>query len=292
MVRDGALVTVGFDGSRCARRALDWASAELAGRRGTVRVVACYSVPVTAEPWYVPAQIDLGPVADEARRLACSAADALGRTHPSVRFETVAALGPASDQLVAEAAGSDLLVVGTHGHGPLDAWRLGSVSHRVVRHATCPVAVVPDREPGPTRGRVVVGVDSSPSAAAALAWACDEADDRDDELLVVHAWDYPYATELGSPTARDLTQVDAALQLEAAVRTARDRRRGPVEDRLVQGRTAFQLIEEARDADLVVVGSRGRGAVRSLLFGSVAQEVSARASCPTVIVNAPPQELP
>ena len=92
--------------------------------------------------------------------------------------------------------------------------------------------------------------------------------------------------------AWDLTRIDAALELEAAVRVARDRRRGPVEDRLVQGRTAFQLIEEARDADLVVVGSRGRGAVRSLLFGSVAQEVSARASCPTVIVNAPPRELP
>ena len=291
-MRHGATITVGFDGSRCARRALDWACAEVTGRDGTIRVVACFNVPVTAEPWYVPAQIDVRTIGDAAQRLASSAADALARAHPSLRFEAVAALGPATDQLVAEAAASDLLVVGTHGHGPLDAWRLGSVAHGVIRHAHCPVAVVPDREPRPARGRVVVGVDSSPATRAALEWACDEADDRDDELLVIHGWDYPYATELGSPTARDLTRVDAALVLEAAARSARDRRRGPVEERLVEGRTAFELIEDSRDADLVVLGSRGRGAVRSLLFGSVAQEVSARATCPTVIVHAGPHDLP
>ena len=259
--------------------------AEVAGRGGTIRVVACYSVPVTAEPWYVPAPRRPHRRRADARRLAPpwrvrGADPSVG----AVRAE-IAALGPAADQLVIEAAGSDLLVVGTHGHGPLDAWRLGSVAHGVIRHARCPVAVVPDREPD-HRETASSSVSTAHRRQPPLSrWACDEADDRDDELLVVHAWDYPYATELGSPTARDLTQVDAALELEAAVRSARERRRRPDEDRLVQGRTAFELIEEARDADLVVVGSRGRGAVRSLLFGSVSQEVSARASCPTVIVR-------
>ena len=285
-MRHGSTITVGYDGSRSARRALDWAAAQLAGRGGTVRVVACYGTPVMAAEWYIPAPVDVRMVGDMARQVAGSVAAELGRLHPSVTFEPIASLGPASEQLLAEAAGSDLLVVGTHGHGGFDAWRLGSVAHGVIRHASCPVAIVPDRAPQPPRGRVVVGVDGSPAAMAALRWACDEANDQDAELLIVHAWDYPYATELGSPTARDLTRIDAALELEGAVRVARDRCRGPVDDRLVRGRPGNELIEEARDADLAVLGSRGRGAMRSLLFGSVAHEVSARAACPTVIVSA------
>jgi nucleotide-binding universal stress UspA family protein len=187
--------------------------------------------------------------------------------------------------LVDAAVGSALLVVGTRGHGAFDAWRLGSVAHWVARHAPCPVVVVPDVEPRPARARVVVGIDGSAGARAAVRWASREADARAAALVVVHAWDYPYATELGSPEGRDLTRVDAALILEEAVRTAREERNGPVESRLVEGRAASELVGDGHDADLVVVGSRGRGAIRSLLFGSVSNEVSARASCPTVIVR-------
>jgi nucleotide-binding universal stress UspA family protein len=281
----GDVFTVGYDGSPSARRALNWAAAEAARRGGMVRLVACFTPPVSAEPWYVPAAVDIDRVRDDTVRHLHAAVASSEQRHPSVQFETEARVGPAAAELVDAARDSTLLVVGTRGHGSADPWRIGSVSQSVARHAPCPVAVVPEVESRPARDRVVVGIDGSISAAAALRWACREADVRDAELRIVHAWEYPYATELGTPQARDLTAVDAALLLEDSVRVARGHSNGAAEGRLVQGRTAAELVEEARDADLLVVGSRGRGAVRSLLFGSVSHEVSARASSPVVIVR-------
>ena len=146
--------------------------------------------------------------------------------------------------------------------------------------------IVPDVDVAQLHGRVVVGVDGSADADEALRLACREAELRDAELLLVHAWDYPYATELGTSEACDRAQVDGALVLEEAVRRARDLWAGPIKDKLVRGRAASALLEEAGTADLLVVGSRGRGAVRSFLFGSVSTEVSDRAPCPVMVVRA------
>jgi nucleotide-binding universal stress UspA family protein len=84
---------------------------------------------------------------------------------------------------------------------------------------------------------------------------------------------------------RDLTGVDAALQLEAAVPQARDRRRGPTKGLLVYGSTSTNLVMQAVDADLLLVGSRGTNAVRALLFGSVSERVTAHSTCPVVVIR-------
>jgi nucleotide-binding universal stress UspA family protein len=286
-MRQGATVTVGFDGSGCARRALGWAAAAVDGRAATVRVIACYGPPAVVEPWLGMVPADLSIVEGDAGDQLEAAIEPLRAAHPDVTFTYMATYGAPAHRLAEAATGSDLLVVGTSGHGSFDSWRLGSVAHAVVRQAHCPVVLVPDAEPSARVGRIVVGADGSPSAIAALRWACDEADDRDAELVVVHVWDYPYATELGSPTARDMTRVDASLELEAAARLARDWRRGPVHDELVEGSTSAELVSRSRHADLLVLGSRGRSPVRAALFGSVSQAVSARAACPTVVVRDP-----
>ncbi len=286
-MRQGATLTVGYDASSCARRALEWAAAAADGHGANVRVIACFGPPPVAEPWLGMVPGDLSVVGAEAERELDAAVEPLRAVHPDVSFQRVATFGAPAERLVEEAADSDLLVVGTSGHGSFDSWRLGSVAHGVVRHAPCPVVLVPDVEPGARTGRMVVGVDGSPAAMAALRWACDEADDRDADLLVVHVWDYPYTTELASPTARDMTRVDASLELETAARLARDRRRGPVEDVLVEGGATTELVARSRDADLMVLGTRGRSLVRAALFGSVSQAVSGRSGCPTVVVHAP-----
>ena len=243
------------------------------------------------EPWYVPPAVDVASVRAAAQGLADAAVTASARAHPTTRFEATTSYGPAAVQLPTEAVGSDALVVGSHGPAAFDGWRLGSVSHAVVRRAPCPVVVVPDLEPRPLHDRVVVGIDGSAASIEALVWACDEADDRGAEIIIVHAWDYPYTTELGSPAARDLTEVDAALELEAALRLAASSTRRP--DRVFAHSWAPRL-------DTGGGGSRSRpggrrlprcGAVRSLLFGSVAHEVSARAPCPTVIVHGHPVDV-
>ena len=150
--------------------------------------------------------------------------------------------------------------------------------------------VVPATRAAVRHGRIVVGIDgsSTSTSTAALAWACDEADDRDAELVVVHVWDYAYTGELSSPTARDLTEVDAALHLEAAAGMATARRAGQVEALLLEGSTAINLVAQTGRADLVVVGSRGQSPVRAALFGSVSQSVAAHAECPTVVVRTEP----
>jgi nucleotide-binding universal stress UspA family protein len=283
-MRHGATLTVGYDGSPASTRAARWAVDTAASHDATVRIVACCDPLPPPEPWFDLLTHDPTAVADDAERRVVAMVAGLAR-HAGVNVEHQVIAGPPMQRLVEAAASSDVLVVGNSGHRTFDAWRLGSVAYGVARHSRCPVVLVPDVEPPPPFGRIVVGVDGSPASTAALMWACDEADDRDAELFIVHIWDYPYATELGSPTARDLTRVDAALQLEASVRLARDRCRERVEDILVEGSATTELIASSRRADLVVLGTRGRSAVRAAVFGSVSHGVAARAACPVVVVH-------
>lgn len=142
----------------------------------------------------------------------------------------------------------------------------------------------------PAGGRIVVGVDGSVHATKALAWAVEEAGRRGATVRAVHAWRYPYfGTGLdGVPIPESVLQgvEDGARQtLEQAV--DRVPHAGiTVERVLVMGPAAQVLVEAAADAELLVVGSRGRGGFAGLLLGSVSQQCAHHAPCPVVIVPA------
>jgi nucleotide-binding universal stress UspA family protein len=207
------------------------------------------------------------------------------RKHPALGFDYRVEPTSAVTVLVAESGDADLVVVGSNGAGPTRGFLLGSVEQEVLHLAACPVAVVPETVRAPV-GRVLVGVDGSPASERALAWAVDEADRRDAELVLVHAWQYPYElTSERFDRGRDLARVDAATLLEQQVAAVRERRAAPVGERLVEGSAAEVLLDASDIADVVVVGSRGRGGFRSMLLGSVAQSVAAHATCPVVIVR-------
>jgi nucleotide-binding universal stress UspA family protein len=135
---------------------------------------------------------------------------------------------------------------------------------------------------------IVVGVDGSKGAHAALEWAVDEARLRGPgtKLEVVHAWHYPYYAV--APTAPPM--IDRAVLDEAAQRLLHD----AVEQVDVHGLdvsllavpapAAMVLVDRSEDADLVVVGSRGRGGFAGLVLGSVSQHVTAHARCPVTVV--------
>lgn len=136
--------------------------------------------------------------------------------------------------------------------------------------------------------RIVVGVDGSPGSKRALAWAVGEARARGAELVAVHAWHpqysagYPfsgvqYEPELYESSARELLHDEVAAADTAGLVY-------PVEARLVEGGAATALVEAGRDADLLVVGSRGHGGFVGLLLGSVSNQVAHHATCPVVIV--------
>ena len=142
---------------------------------------------------------------------------------------------------------------------------------------------------------IVVGVDHSAGAEAALRFALTEARLRKARLRVVHTWMLgatgagwglaaaPYITaefsELGSAAEAAL---DATIQEVVA-----DASDVQIERRVVQGAPASVLLDESRQADLLVVGSRGLGGFRGLLLGSVSQQCAQHAGCPIVIVHAP-----
>jgi len=134
--------------------------------------------------------------------------------------------------------------------------------------------------------RIVVGVDGSESAREALQWAIDEARRRNATVEAIYAWHQPFVTgyaEMGEVTIEEYAQ-DAQQVLDAAVEAVDATGIAPVERKLLTGGAASTLVEEAKGAALLVVGSRGRGGFSGLLLGSVSQQVAHHAPCPVVII--------
>lgn len=138
-------------------------------------------------------------------------------------------------------------------------------------------------------GPIVVGVDGSPAAAAALRWALNEAQLRGTTVEAVRAWTFPMADAIHAAAADILVQDIAQFSEEQLERVVADVA-GPdpavkVERRVVEGPPARVLVDAAAGADLLVVGSRGRGGFAGLLLGSVAQQCVHHAPCPIVVIR-------
>jgi nucleotide-binding universal stress UspA family protein len=140
---------------------------------------------------------------------------------------------------------------------------------------------------------IVVGVDHSDGAKAALAFAYEEARLRNAKLRAVNAWQYGYNGYIGFESAVpaggvDVSELRAAAvdALDTIVREALPHAEGvEIEQRLVEGTAGSVLVEQSREADLLVVGSRGHGGFAQLLLGSVSQQCAQHAACPVVIVR-------
>ena len=139
--------------------------------------------------------------------------------------------------------------------------------------------------------RIVVGVDGSETAVRAARWAAWEARRRGAVLDLVAAWSVPMSSYgFGyAAVSDDLMKGQMKVaedHLVAAVDAVRSEwAEADVETRTVEGQAAEVLIDESRDADLLVVGSRGLGGFRELLLGSVGQQCAHHAACPVVIVR-------
>ena len=145
-------------------------------------------------------------------------------------------------------------------------------------------------------GKIVVGVDGSPHGAAALEWAAAEAWLRSAQLEVVHAWTFvPVATPADSGLV-PMAWTDNVELLDVTRQAAEDAAADQVEAVLgsdhgatitiVEGGPAEALLAAARDADLLVVGNRGRGNIAAALLGSTSAKVADEAPCPVVVVRA------
>lgn len=146
-------------------------------------------------------------------------------------------------------------------------------------------------------GTIVVGIDGSEHSSAALRWAVEEAKLRGATVEAIHAWAYVPVTTPADSGLVPVAWTDSidALQVsqEAAERIASDQVRDVLGDdhdvtvSLVQDDAADALTHAAAGADLLVVGNRGRGALKEALLGSTSGRVADHAPCPVVVVRAP-----
>jgi len=142
--------------------------------------------------------------------------------------------------------------------------------------------------------RIIVGVDGSENSRRALVWAIDEARVRNACLDVVHAWEPPLVVGFGALPSGGATlegssyEERATLLLDLMIAGASNEELSfPIDAIAVHGSAASALIKTAKGADLIVVGSRGRGGFAGLLLGSVSQQVVQHAPCPAVVVPPP-----
>ncbi|MBW0092176.1 universal stress protein [Pseudonocardia sp. KRD-184] len=279
-------VVAGVDGSEAARRAVEWAAAEASRRGAPLRLV-------TAFAWasdHVVGHPGLGERYREemeaVARRDLAAAEALAAA-AHVPVSTELRVGFPIGTLADEARHAQLLVLGSRGRGGVAGLLLGSVSAALATHAECPVVVVREEAPGAAGGPVVVGIDGSPESEAATAFAFEAAAARGVPLVAVHSW-----TDLVfDPVAAPLLDWDAIAESERAVlaeRLAGWREKFPevvVEREVVRDLPAHALVERSAAAQLLVVGSRGRGGAASLLLGSVSHGVLHRGRCPVAVVR-------
>ncbi len=134
--------------------------------------------------------------------------------------------------------------------------------------------------------QIVVGVDGSDNARRALEWALDEAGRRQARLRVVHVWDAPFEPTWGT-MGIDIARYETAARdlLDEEISRAPSTTPVTVEKVPIRGPAAATLVKLSKDADLLVVGSRGHGGFTALRLGSVSQQVAQHSECPVVIVH-------
>jgi nucleotide-binding universal stress UspA family protein len=284
-------IVVGIDGSASSDAALDWAVAEASRRRLRLHLF-CAGIRQIPGGETVYSDPQLGATVTRAARAAADGllATASARARKSSTGLTItleSVLDLAAGGLVRLSSGADTLVLGRSGHGPAVGALLGSVSLQVVTHAQCPVVVVhaSDGNTGNARG-VVVGVDGSAVSELALGYAFEQASWRGVPLDVVHAW-WTTATSVPTPDIMtDKINQERLTLSETLVGWSEKYPDVEVRESLPMGTAALTLIEGAKNAELLVVGSRGRGGFRSLLLGSVSQGVLQHATCTVAVVRA------
>lgn len=278
-------IVVATDGSPGATAAVEWAADDAARKQLPLRIVHVLDLTPYDIPRY-PASDVYDHLTRSGREILRRAEQTARERRPGIEVTTEMIEGDPVRVLRRQAEHSAELVVGSRGLGGFTGMLLGSVSAYIAGHVDAPVVVI---RPGPAVvwGEIAVGFDGSPESEAALAYAFEEAALREARLRVVHAWQVP--TYVYAPAmVYDLDEVRRAHEdlVANALREWRDRYPGVDAVPLVAPvHPVTALVEASKEADLLVVGSRGRGAVRSLVLGSVSRAVLHHAHGPIAVVR-------
>ena len=281
-------VVIGTDGSPSSQMALMW-GVRYAQRRGTSVILLRSRMPALG--------LDLAGL--EVVESFTSARDELERVRAATAAEYPTV--PVSGRLVEDHAvraivemsyDAGAVVLGTHGAEPFASPVVGTTTLRVAARAHCPVVAVPDSSGQAFGGAgVAVGVDGSHQSDDALRFAFQEAEGTGDALTAVFAWTDPLIPSLVGaaipvPTSAEALMTMAGETLRSWVEPWASKHPDVVVHRRVVREHPLRALSEAsKGSRLVVVGSRGRGAVRSMLLGSVSHGLLQLAACPVAVVH-------
>ncbi|MGY3556473.1 universal stress protein [Williamsia sp. R60] len=286
-----APTVVGVDGSSTALDAVRWAAHDAVLHHSELMLVSSICPPANAmlpTSYYEALQSDAERALTEAKALALQAVDDSAGLHVS----TSVVSQPPIPALLELSRTARMVVTGSRGLGRINRALLGSVASALASHSHSPLTVVREWAASDQAGRktIVVGTDGSSASQAALEMAFEQAAARGVGLTAVHAWsdgDFAlvHANQGLEPWAWPTVREEAEGVLERSIGDLRQKyphvqvRAVAVRDRPVQA-----LLDHAQAAQMVVVGSHGRGGFAGMLLGSTSRKVLHSALCPVMIV--------
>jgi nucleotide-binding universal stress UspA family protein len=272
-------LVVGYDGSPEADAALRWA-ALTARQRGESLDALIVTEPMTSprsQAWPADWWADI-------ERRARETLDAAGATDATVERH----VGNLVPTLVDAAESATMLVLGSRGHSRIAEIALGSVSQSTTRHARTPVVVIRDQLGADAR-RIVVGADDSEPSRRALDFACSQAAGTGAGVVLVRAWKprtMPIDKRGDVPPAMSTRLLEEEQALLASLAEARGRYPDlDLDGEFLAEAPGRALVDASATAALLVVGSRGHGAIAETVLGSVSHHVLHRAHCPVAVVH-------
>jgi nucleotide-binding universal stress UspA family protein len=280
-------IIVGYDRSPDAKAAAAWALDEAARTGAPVEFLFAYEWPIWAPATSTMPVTSVWPDAETDRALKemLNAAVASAKhTHPDVPTHVSTIDNGAALTLIDRSRDASLIVLGARGHSAV-VGLLGSVSVAVSAHAHCPVIVVRGDTPAPA-APVVVGIDDSPSAPAVLAFAVERAAVRGVPLRVIRAWTPVSGIWEDSPiVTRTITSTERQPFDDLVASWREKYPQVEISAEAVLDHPAGALAHASGTAQLLVVGTRGRGALRGMLLGSVSQHVLRQSACTVAVVH-------
>lgn len=275
---------IGVDGSAHSRTALAWGLERAAKRGASVELIH------VADDSFLSESVTFLSEAEQAseQMLAHELEYAKHDLGFAGEISGAAVVGHPIGELEEASKNFDLLILGAHSGGKFAGSIFGTRAVKIAAVAHCPVAVIP-AEHESKGGGVLVGVDGSEASKEAVAFAAEEASTRGLPLTAVYAWMPPLTPGLEYLWSEELVAAQQAAAEEAvAIGTAGIAERYPdltVHHEIVQAPPVTAILQLAENADMVVVGSRGRGGISRLLLGSVSHGVLQALPCTVVVTR-------
>lgn len=287
-------IVAGVDGSVPSSTAVAWAARDAELR--DLPLLLVHVVPpivMPATPWPELPVAYARHAEDRARQITQDAFELAFESaapHRVSQLSTAVLAGSILSTLIELSERAETVVTGCRGESAVTRALMGSVSSGLVHRAHCPVAIIHGEHTPSPQAPVVVGIDGSPASESAAAIAFDEASRRNVELVALHAWtdmgplgfpefgwapiEWRNLKEHEESAFNDWLSSWRSRYPDVAVRSV-----------VVCDRPAGRLLEHAQTAQLIVVGSHGRGAAGGMLLGSVSSAVVQSAQIPVIVAR-------